>query len=174
MAKLIIGMGLPGAGKSTLLKEFCDKYDYDYIRVDDIRKEFGLTSAQASTEEVWNDIRSRTLDGYWAGRTVVVDATFLGDARKKFIDFARANGVEKIQGLLVDTPEEIAWIRNQSREDKTSRELFEDRLSNLKNFPPEITDGLDSLFVLNEHGELLKAELPGELKREFKPKQPFS
>ncbi|MFM2424419.1 MAG: hypothetical protein RLZZ70_810, partial [Candidatus Parcubacteria bacterium] len=98
MAKLIMGMGLSGAGKSEILKRFSLKYGYEYISVDDVREKFGLTSEQPSTEREWDFIRSQTLKNYKENRTVVLDGTFLGDIRKKFIDFARENGVEKIQG----------------------------------------------------------------------------
>lgn len=173
MAKLIIGMGLPGAGKSKVLKEFCDKYGYEYISVDEVREKFGLTRGQPSTEREWDDIRSRTIEQYKAGSTVVVDGTFLGDVRKRFIDFARENGIRKIQGLLIDTPEEIAWKRNLSRETKTPREVFDNRLDNLKKYPPEIAEGFDSMFRLNENGEMVDAKLPDEQKREFRPRQRF-
>jgi predicted kinase len=173
MAKLIMGMGLPGAGKSEILKKFSEKYGYEYISVDDVREKFGLTSEQPSTEREWDFIRSQTLENYNENRTVVLDGTFLGDIRKKFLDFARENGIEKIQGLLVETPEEIAWARNLSRERNTSREVFDDRLLNLKNFPPEITDGFDAIFSVDENGELTEAELPNEQIREFKPRQRF-
>jgi predicted kinase len=174
MAKVVIGIGLPGAGKSTTLKKFSDKYGYFFVRVDDFRKLHNLTPADPSTEAVWDDIRSKVIEHYRKGETVVIDATFLGDIRKRFIEFARQNGVSKIQGVLVDTPEELAWARNQSREERTSRELFEDRLAHLRSFPPEIADGFDSFFVVNEKGELTQAELAAEQVREFRPRSKFS
>ncbi len=173
MSKLIIGMGLPGAGKSTLLKEFADKYGYEYISVDSVREKNGLNTEQPSTEQEWDEVRSRTLENYRAGKTVVVDGTFLGDIRQKFLDFARMNGVEKIQGLLIDTPAELAWERTLERDRPVKREVFEDRLWNLKNLPPEMTEGFDAIFTVNETGELVEAKIPKESGREHLREKKF-
>lgn len=173
MPKLVIGMGLPGSGKSTVLKEFADKYGYDFVSVDQVREKYGLTTEQPSTDREWDEIRSRALAGYKAGRTVVIDGTFLGNIRKKFLDFARENGIQKIHGVLVDTPAELAWERNLGRERQTKREVFEDRLDNLKNLPPEMIDGFDAIFTLNENGELKEAEIPKEANRELTRERKF-
>ncbi len=174
MPKLIIGMGLPGAGKSTVLAKFAIKYGYELISVDEVRAKNGLTTEQPSTEREWDEIRTRTLESYRAGKTVVIDGTFLGNIRNKFIDFVRESGVQKIQGLLVDTPSEVAWERNLARDRKTAREVFDDRLDNLKNLPPEVDEGFDSIFTVNENGELTEAALTNEHKREFRPQKRFS
>ncbi len=176
MEKLIIGMGLPGAGKSTTLSTFAAKYGHTYVSFDRIREKLGLTRAQSSTQQVFDDIGALMVENYKAGKTVVLDGTFLNEARIKFIEFARANKIKKIQGIFLDTPEELAWERVQARkaEEKTTRELFDGRVRHLKDFPPGISDGFDSFFVLNENGELVSAERPKEQRREFRPRRRVS
>ncbi|TAK59267.1 ATP-binding protein [Patescibacteria group bacterium] len=173
MAKLMVGMGLPGSGKSTNLTKLAQKYAYEYISFDTVREAFGLSRAESSTPAVFEHIGSRMLELYRAGKTVVLDGTFLNGYRRELIAFARANGVKRIQGIFVDTPEEHAWARVQARsaEEKTTRKLFDGRVDHLKKFPPQIDDGFDAIFVLNEVGELVKAKMPREREREFNPRR---
>lgn len=170
-------MGLPGSGKSTTLSKFAENHGYEYIALDQIREKLGITNAQPSTKDVLDEIVSRTLEKYGAGCTVVLDGTFLNDMRKNFIEVMRAHGVGKIQGLFIDVPEDIAWERLQAREkdweDKTTRELFDTRLRHRNEFPPSVTDGFDSLLVLNERGELSKVELASGNNQELKVQKRF-
>lgn len=175
MPKILVGMGLPGSGKSTLLSRFAKDYDYEYLPLDQIRERLGIDNSQSSTDAVFNEIVSQTLGRYREGKTVVLDGTFLNDMRKKFLDVMRENGVQKIHGILMDTPEDVAWERVLSREkdfeDKTTRELFDSRAAHKKTFPPSLTDGFDSLFTLDADGKLSRADrFNNEERREFRSK----
>ena len=171
MAKVIIGIGLPGSGKSNVLGAFAESYGYEYIPLDQIRKELGIGEGQNSTNEVLREVVARTLARYKEGKTVVVDGTFLNDMRKKFIHTIREGGAQKIQGMFIDTPKDIAWDRAQIREkdweDKTPRSLFEERVRHKEAFPPSVTDDFDALFTLDENGTMKKVDLKEGLTREF-------
>lgn len=173
MAKLIMAIGLPGSGKSQILKRFADKYGYEFVSLDDIRTQHGLSADQESSESVWSDVKTRTIDSFRAGKSVVLDGTFLTDTRRIALEVARANGIEKIQGVFIDTPTEIAWERNMAREHNTPSEIFDERLKHMKEFPPKLEDGFDSFFRLDENGELVGVETHSESKKEFKRERRF-
>lgn len=175
MAKAIIGIGIPGSGKTTVLKKFAEKNSYTYISLDEIRKELtGDESDQTKNAEVWREVYKKSADFLCDGQTVVIDATFAKDfERKAFIKFIRESGAEKIQGIFMDTPIEIAQHRNKLRDRTVPHYAMERMSKNIKNFPPEIGEGFDSLFALNENAELIKAEVDeGEnvISKEFKIK----
>jgi len=171
MSKLIISIGLPGSGKTCLLKSFAERYGYEYTGVDQVKESYGLNRNNSATEREWDDMRQQIVENAKNNKTLVVDVSFLMSTayRQKFISFARENGFKKIQGLFVDTPAELAWERAESREVKISRAAFDNKVAILKNLPPDINDGFDSLFTTDECGKLVRAEMayrPREFSRE--------
>lgn len=169
MNKVIVGVGIPGSGKTTALKSFAERNGYAYVSPDDIRTEFtGNAIDQSKNAEVWNETYLRTMKELGEGHTIVVDATFTNSKqRADFLAFARKNGAEKIQGIFVDTPIEIAKERNSAR-DRVIPEYAIDRMAkNLYEHPPEIEEGFDSIFTIDEYQQLKEAETmsEGELRR---------
>ena len=161
MTKIILGIGIPGAGKTTFLKSFADKYKYEYLCVDDMRPEKGLASVNrlVASYVTWKEIREQMKNKLKEGKTVVVDATFASsDLREEFINLARKNGAEKVQGVFLNTDSETAWKRSEERERKISRKLFDKRVSQIKDNPPLINDGFDSIFTVDEYENSLLAE----------------
>lgn len=173
MIKVIMGIGMPGSGKTTVLKAFAEKNQYVYICPDDIRLEItGDTKDQSKNKEVWARAYSLVGERLSEGKTVVFDATFAAEQdRTRFIDFARKNGAQKIQGVYMDIPLEVAKERNIKRE-RTVPEHALDRMSeNLKNAPPSIKNGFDSIFTFDEFQKLEDVEKmrSGEIiNKEFK------
>jgi|GEM_PF-760197 len=161
MKKFILGIGVPGSGKTTTLKAFAEKNGYTYICPDDIRKELtGNTTNQSRNTEVWDMARNRLKEAAEQGETVVFDATSAyRQGRKELIKYARAAGAEKIEGIFTDTSIDIAKRRNSQRERTVPDEVIEKMSKNLSEFPPEIEDGFDALFVLDENQELKKTDL---------------
>lgn len=167
MKKVIVGIGVPGSGKSTVLKEFASRYSYSYICPDDIRVELtGDAADQSKNKEVWAEAYERTRKELTSGHTVVFDATFTHpELRKSFLTFVKDQGAEKIEGIFVNTPFELARERNLTRERKVPDHALERMNEGLKSFPPDLSDGFDALFTLNEHQQLQKAELAAEVNR---------
>ncbi len=170
MKKVIIGIGIPGSGKTTVLKEFAQKYGYAYICPDDIREEvLGDATDQSKNKEVWAEDHRRMGNFLAQGRTVVFDATFThANGRKSFLDFARQSGAEKIQGILFDTPLEVAQERNLARERQVPEHAVKRMSDDLSANRPVIEDGLDSIFTLNEYQQLIDVERRGGSNNEHK------
>lgn len=161
MKKVIMGIGVPGSGKTTILKTFAEKNNYSYICPDDIRFELtGDHSNQTKNKEVWKIAYDRVGKELQSGNTVVFDATFVNEKqRKDFISYIKEEGAEKVQGVFLDVPIKIAKERNASRE-RVVPEYVMDRMHKmLQEFSPEIRDGFDSLFVLDESGDLCEAKM---------------
>jgi len=173
MSKVILGIGVAGAGKTTVLEPLADKYNYVYLSPDKIREELtGAALDQTRNNEVWDIARERLVQYLNKGENVIFDATFTnGKERRAFIKFARDNGAEKVQGLFITTPPEIAKERNKKRE-RTIPEYAIDRMAEqLRRNPPATEDGFDSVFDIDEFGNLIRGELTDSQKiitKEFK------
>lgn len=172
MGKAIISIGIPGSGKSAVLKDFSDKHGYEYISIDDIRREMSAASGNhVDAVDVWQEARKRAKTLIGAGKTVVFEGTFTEKGfRERFITFLRKSGAEKVQGIFFDTPIEVAKERNRERERTTPEEIIDSRSKHLSEHRPELTDGLDSLFTLDEYQQLREAEIKegGEVKKTFR------
>ncbi len=170
MKKVIIGIGIPGSGKTTVLKDFAEKYNYIYICPDEIRMEMlGDAADQSKNSEVWAEAHQRMRDFLAQGQTVVFDATFTNaNGRKNFLDLARQSGAEKIQGILFDTPLEIAQERNLSRERQVPEHAMQRMHNDLQKDKPSLEDGLDAIFTLNEYQDLVNVERAENTQKDFK------
>lgn len=177
MTKLILGIGIPGSGKTTFLEGFAKKYGYEYICADNMRSKLGVShsdplvaSNNPLTYWIWDEIRNEMNKALQTRKTVVLDATFASvELRQEFIQLARKNGAEKVQGVFLDTPSEIAWQRSEKRERKISKSVFDERVKKIKEDPPSIPDGFDSIFTIQEYENILKGEiLNHERKTEYK------
>lgn len=161
MTKLIMGIGLPGSGKTTVLKEFAEKYGYAYICPDDIRLELtGNAMDQSMNREVWQKTYELTKSNLEAGKSSVVDATFTNEGqRQEFLDFAKANGAEKIHGIYLNIDLEVAKERNNSRDRVVPEFVLERMQKGLDDSNPNLKEGFDGIFKLNEYQELTEAEV---------------
>lgn len=156
MKKVIVGIGIPGSGKTTILKDFAGRNAYAYVCPDDIRAELtGNASDQSKNREVWENAYQKTAEYLKDGSTVVFDATFTHpEQRKEFLTFVREQGAEKVQGIFVDVGLKIAKERNKDRERHVPEYVLERMDSSLENFPPELTDGFDSIFTVDSEHKL--------------------
>jgi len=175
MAKVIIGIGVPGSGKTTILKDFAEKYGYAYLCPDDIRAEHtGDAKNQTRNQEVWDEARRRVESFLTSGRIVVFDATFADErTRSAFLAFVRKHGAEKIQGIFIDAPLETAKERNAKRDRIVPEYVVERMYDNLSKTPPQIDEGFDTLFTLDEYHALARAEQKNHesvIRKEFRIK----
>jgi len=172
MSKLIMGIVIPGSGKTTALKPFAEQNAYAYLCPDDIRIELtGNSADQSRNREVWAEAHKRVAHALENGLTIVFDETFARDSeRKNFIAFAHEHGATKIQGVVADVSFEIARERNLARDRVVPEHAMERMRQMLLDVPPEIADGFDSLFFIDEFQKLKQAEIGGEHKisKEFK------
>lgn len=166
MKKVILGIGIPGSGKTTVMKNFAQQYGYSYICPDDIREELtGSMIDQSKNKEVWDEAHKRMKKQLDEGKTVVFDATFTNpEQRKEFLKFAKENGAEKIQGVYLDVDLETAKERNELRERQVPNHVLERMDKSLNDFPPEIKDGFDSIFTLDNEKKIIEAEMERENK----------
>lgn len=160
MKKVIVGIGIPGSGKTTLLKNLSQKYGYVYICPDDIRSEIlGNALDQSRNNDVWKEAYKRLEDELSKGNTVVFDATMANQRdRKIFIENAKKFGAQKIQGVYLDIPIEIARERNENRERVVPNFVLDRMSHNLEKMPPDILDGFDSIFTLDELHKIIEVE----------------
>jgi uncharacterized protein len=173
MTKFIVTIGLPGSGKSSISKPFAEKNGYVYISSDEARLEITGNSYDKPREmEVWDEIKRRIRENLEAGRTVLLDSTLTNEkARPQILELARECGVQKIQGLYIDIPEEISKERNAGRENVVPEEHIDRMKERLEQFPPELSEGFDSIIHLDEHGEITEVEMmreDSEVRREFR------
>ena len=173
MNKIILAIGVPGSGKTTFVKEFAQKNDYIYICPDDIREELtGSAADQSKNREVWDEARKRLSEFLKNGKTVVFDAAFTyGEARKKFIAFAKEHGAQKVEGIFFNTPLDVIKERNQNRERKVIESELDRMNNDLSALLPTVEDGFDSVFTVDENQKLAKVTLKNEkhtINKEFK------
>lgn len=156
-----MGIGVPGSGKTTALKSLALKYSYTYISPDELRQAIsGSQTDQTQNEEVWNATRQLTSEALKNGKDVVLDASFTKlNERKRFIAFARENGADKIQGLYASIPIETSISRNLARDRQVPEYAIKRMHSQLTQFPPEVEDGFDSVFDIDEFQKLNRAEV---------------
>jgi predicted kinase len=167
-----MGIGIPGSGKTTVLKKLADDYGYSYICPDDIRQELtGRANNLSKEPQVWDEAYRRLEQNIKNGKTVIFDATFNSpQMRSKCLNAARKYGVEKIQGIHLDIPLELAQKRNRFRERVVPEIVLNKMHAKLEADPPDITEGFDTLFTLDEFQKLAEVEMKkGEqtITREF-------
>ena len=170
MKKVIMGVGVPGSGKTTLLKTFWErngrKSGYVYISPDEIRKKLYKDAPfdPAKNDEVWSLARDQVKNALFASKTVVFDSTFANvHQRREFISFSRACGAERIEGIFVDVPPEIAKERNRERGQRGEKMVPDDVIelmhNQLERNDPGTIDGFDAIFQIGSDGELLQTDL---------------
>ncbi|MDB5306173.1 MAG: hypothetical protein JWO38_375 [Gemmataceae bacterium] len=97
---LVLVGGLPGTGKSTLARGLAAAGGFEVIRSDVVRKELAGVDPEtpggpdlytpASTDRTYAECLRRADQFLFAGRRVIVDATFREDSRRRaFLDLAR-------------------------------------------------------------------------------------
>lgn len=163
MNKAIITIGMPGSGKSTVARVFAEKHGYKYLDFDEVKKDVlkpeELTEANTriDTAPVWEQIKTKASEYAKEKKTVVIDASFANvEFRKAFLDFLREQGFRRISGMYVNVSLETAQNRAENRKE---RPLCKDVILKyhelLREPEPSIKEGMDSLFIIDEQGELV-------------------
>jgi aminoglycoside phosphotransferase family enzyme/predicted kinase len=119
---LVLVGGLPGTGKSTLARALADRADFTVIRSDVVRKELArrppdeptppdkrskMYSARF-TDQTYTECLRRAEAALFAGRRVIVDATFPDDVRRQqFLSLAARLAVPAALLLCRADPETV-------------------------------------------------------------------
>ncbi|MEH2294758.1 AAA family ATPase [Nostoc sp.] len=162
---LILLIGLPGSGKSTLAKQLLAECPQMLlISTDTIRGQlFGSQAIQGSWLLIWREIERQFQQAmsddnpqgvYARGNTAIFDATNAQRRhRREVIALARNLGFTYIRGIWVNTPVWLCLARNKRRSRRVPEEIILRMHRQLRDAPPSLEEGLDSLIRLSEKSE---------------------
>ncbi|MEH2248532.1 AAA family ATPase [Nostoc sp.] len=155
-SSLLLLIGLPGSGKSTLAKQLLTECpQMPLISTDAIRGQlFGLQAVQGPWLLIWREIEQQFQQAISTDNTAIFDATNAQRRhRREVIALARNLGFTKITGVWVDTPIWLCLARNKKRSRQVPEEIILRMHRQLRNAPPSLEEGLDSLIRLSEKSE---------------------
>lgn len=175
MATVIISIGVPGSGKSTVMRNIVEWGSFEITGPDAIRLvKHDDETDHRDDKEIWVELRSRVAVAMKAGKTIVIDSTFHTKKRRAhFLEFARANGAEKIEALYFDIPLETLLSRAGGRHESGGKETFLDYMrqayAELQDNLPTPEEGFDELFRIDGKGKVvpIKTESDGVLSSYF-------
>ncbi|MDM9379573.1 AAA family ATPase [Chlorogloeopsis sp. ULAP01] len=156
MTRLILLIGLPGGGKSTLAKQLLAECpQWRLVSTDAIRGLlFGNEATQGSWLLIWREIRRQFQQAIATDSTVIYDATNAQRRqRREIITIARDLGFTQIVGIWVDTPIWLCLARNKRRERQVPEDVIFRMYRQLRDAPPSLLEGLDSLSIVFPRSE---------------------
>ncbi len=151
MIKLLLLIGLPGSGKSTLAKQLVAKCpQMQLVSTDAIRGQlFGSEAVQGSWLLIWREIEQQFQQAIATSRPAIFDATNAQRRnRRELITLARDLGFTHIIGVWVSTPVWLCLARNKKRHRQVPEEIILRMHRQLRDAPPSLAEGLDSLIHL--------------------------
>ncbi|MBD2518489.1 AAA family ATPase [Nostoc sp. FACHB-973] len=146
---LILLIGLPGSGKSTLAKQLLAEYPrMQLISTDAIRGQlFGSEAIQGSWLLIWQEVERQFQQAISTGNTAIFDATNAQRRhRREIITLARDLGFNHITGIWVNMPVWLCLARNKRRSRQVPEEIILRMHRQLRDAPPSLEEGLDSLI----------------------------
>lgn len=128
----LIMVGLPGSGKSTIAKTISEKYNYEYISSDEIRKK--INNSDRYVDEKLVDINKLSTQAYTLmytyakevlltqNKKVVIDATHLDKEKRQnaVLTLLEAVEVTKISYVVVNTPVQLIESRMEKLKSQIS------------------------------------------------------
>lgn len=155
-SSLFLLIGLPGSGKSTLAKQLLAECpQMQLISTDAIRGHlFGSQSVQGSWLVIWQEIERQFQQAISTENIAIFDATNAQRRnRREVIALARDLDFTHIRGIWVDTPVWLCLARNKRRSRQVPEEIILRMHRQLRDAPPSLEEGLDSLIRLSEKSE---------------------
>jgi predicted kinase len=153
MTQLFLLIGLPASGKSTLTKQLLAQCpQMSLISTDAIRGQlFGCEAVQGPWLLIWLEIERQFQQAIATANTAIFDATNAQRRhRREVIALARESGFTQIRGIWVDTPVWLCLARNKRRSRQVPEEIILRMHRQLRDAPPSLEEGLDSLIRLSE------------------------
>lgn len=155
-SSVLLLIGLPGSGKSTLVKKLLVECpQMSLISTDAIRGQlFGSQAVQGPWLLIWHEIERQFQQAVATANTAIFDATNAQRRhRREVIALARNLGFTHITGIWVDTPVWLCLARNKRRSRQVPEEIILRMHRQLRDAPPSLEEGLDSLIRLSEKSE---------------------
>lgn len=147
----IMTVGVPGSGKSTYFKKIKDKENWVYISSDDIREElFGSAQNQEHNQEVFQEMRKRSVEAIRQNKNVYYDATNIN--RKKRRNFLKDMKMSALghsysfECILFAVPAQICKERNAIRERKVPENVIERMVKQFQ--VPAFSEGWNNIIRL--------------------------
>jgi predicted kinase len=163
MTKLILLIGLPGSGKSTLAKQLLAECpQMQLISTDAIRGQlFGSQAIQGPWLLIWQEVERQFQQAVSTRKTAIFDATNAQRRhRRELIALAYDLGFSHITGIWVNTPVWLCLARNKRRSRRVPEEIILRMHRQLRDAPPSLEEGLDSLICLSEKFEYGNCDRP--------------
>ncbi|QSJ15840.1 AAA family ATPase [Nostoc sp. UHCC 0702] len=149
MTKLLLLIGLPGSGKSTLAQQLVTQSpQIQLISTDAIRGQlFNSEAFQGPWFLIWREIEQQFQQAIATGKTAIFDATNTQRRhRREVIVLGRDLGFTNITGIWVSTPVWLCLARNKKRPRQVPEEVILRMHRQLRDAPPSLEEGLDSLI----------------------------
>jgi predicted kinase len=149
MTKLFLLIGLPGSGKSTLAQQLVTQSpQMQLISTDAIRGQlFNSEAFQGPWLLIWREIERQFQQAIATGKTAIFDATNAQRRhRREVIVLARNLGFTEINAIWMNTPVWLCLARNKKRLRQVPEEVIFQMHRQLRDAPPSLEEGLDSLI----------------------------
>jgi thymidylate kinase len=128
---LIIVNGPAGSGKSKIAKYIAEKYNFEWVNVDSLKKSFRKSEAGFNRKLhlplIFREVKQIILNYNIQNKSVVIDEAF-GDGVLEFIDFANENSIKWVE-IFLECPLSTCIERCQKR-GSSEREFSSQKVTN--------------------------------------------
>jgi predicted kinase len=164
MSNVFVLIGIPASGKTTWLWEqklnptFPVLKEVDFtsmwtVSSDQLRYVLaGDESDQSKNQIVWREFYKAVKTAVSFDHDVITDSTSAkASDRKKLIAFSREHGAQRVHGIFFNTSLEICKERNLLRPRVVPEYVIERMFAQIEADPPRISDGFDTLNVIQDN-----------------------
>lgn len=148
-------IGMAGSGKTTIAKEMTNNNNnIIHISSDSLRREIlGDTSSQSNNEEIFNEMRSRTIKALNNGKSVVYDATNTNRRRRKALIQSLPKNVKKTAHYIATNYSDTI-VRNKKRDRVVPEHVINKMYKTLH--IPTYSEGWSDIFIKFNSDNIIK------------------